>query len=232
MKGDVEFIGVERFRVEGFADPLAHLLVLLIIGVRKRGEHVCISPDTADVLGRAGPLPRDTPGILAAGLEWGHGLQHDLVLPPVTEVVRGCQLVLWLNEDLLQDGFPLVLVHLIHIRLVVRQLVDDTLGDELVQVAVGLAHDHLKHSVELCERNAAGHQEPPPYRWSQAKQCYFELIDRLTGGLNPHVFLLAGTRSEVPGSPDHAYSKRFMCAHMALMEKRGGRRSRELLGTG
>ena len=73
--------------VELAADPLLHVPVVLVLRVADRCEEVGVAPRPAAVLGRAGPLPFDAPGVLGLGLPLDGPLEQDLVPPAVAEVV-------------------------------------------------------------------------------------------------------------------------------------------------
>src|SRR5215213_3189736 len=84
------------------------------------------------------------------------------MLPVVTEVVLVAELRLLTLDHLAQLVPPLVghLGTVIWVRLAVRLAADD----ELVQVGVGPAHDHLENLVQLGEADVGGDLDSPPDR--------------------------------------------------------------------
>src|SRR5207248_1666416 len=77
----------EPFRVKLPAIPLVQFPMARMARVGHCFEEVGISPDPTDILGRAGPLPGDAPGVTDVRLRLQGSLQDDLVLPGVAEVV-------------------------------------------------------------------------------------------------------------------------------------------------
>src|SRR5580693_5985442 len=72
-----------------------------------------IARNAAAVPGRAGPFAARAARITRTGLSGCHGLDHDVVLPAVAEVVLVPQLVAWPvgdGRELLGGGIPVVAV--------------------------------------------------------------------------------------------------------------------------
>src|SRR5204863_8568615 len=77
---------IECFRIERTV-PIQHLLMLLVTGIGQRLEIVCVSINSADILGRTSALPFQTLRICHAWFRWRGAFEEHIVDPAVAEVV-------------------------------------------------------------------------------------------------------------------------------------------------
>jgi hypothetical protein len=83
----IDGLSIEGFGVEGPTDPLQSPVMLGVLGIADGLQELGAPPDAAHILGRAGPLAGDVPGVRDPRLRGKHLLHDDPVLPAVAEIV-------------------------------------------------------------------------------------------------------------------------------------------------
>jgi len=158
---------VERFGVEGAADPLQHGVVFLMLRVADRFQEVLVTLRAATILGWAGPLTGKTARDALAGLAGQDLLDDHLVLPAVSEVVEQCEPRALRRDDLLKRHGKLILrvIHL-SLRIGIVRAVDR----ELVKVAVRPAHRRLQDEIQVAQRGVRRDEHSAPDRGIDVKQ--------------------------------------------------------------
>src|SRR5437879_2732814 len=102
-------------------------------------------------------------------------LQYDIMFPAVTEVVFIQDLVFGLPQNVKE--LDAVLGYVADVDVGVRNPVERSALDELMQVRIAPAHNRLKQGVKLAECSGARHVYPAPDRRSRTPECDLELVD-------------------------------------------------------
>src|SRR5271165_1155991 len=178
-KFPVDFVHREFIRVEPATAPYHYIIVILVVWVSDRFEELGIARDASHILRWACSCPFDAAGILDLRLWFQDFLKEDLMLPGVPEVILVNEPDLPSRLGDLADRNPLLVsfFHLPFPIFVIEGSVVFPPDNELVQMAILPAHDHLKDFVKFPQR-AIRHLNPPPYRWVALFQRELELIDR------------------------------------------------------
>jgi len=156
--GEVE---VEGLGVEG-ANPVAVVLVVLVIGIAKGFEHFRILEGTTAVLGRAGVFAGENCWNRRVLTKGPQGLDGDLVAPVVSEIVDVEKPVSGHDKfaELVFSGVELVITA---IPVVLGSAVASTVDHEHVEVGILPSHGCLDHGVQAGERDHSRDDHPTPY---------------------------------------------------------------------
>ena len=197
----------ETLRIEGTAHPGLRLLVLLGARVGDYPQELLVPGNAPHVFGRTRPLTRHAAGIAQPRRSRQDVLEHDIVLPAVTEIVlvrrpgvrqgevigdpvipsRKGFVIVATVEQLPRDTQP----HRALRRLRIRHL-------ENVQMAVHPTHRILHRHMEIPETVLRGHQNPPPNR----RLCLFQSNAELIYVLCSHAVRPVGCWFNVPHITD------------------------------
>jgi hypothetical protein len=157
---EVGFADAEGILFEGTPNPLKPVPVVRVPWITERFEEVVVAMDAADVLRRTcSPTGLDE-GIKSIALRRKYRLKDDVVLPTIAEIVLVGNAVLRASEKLGDRG-P-VLADSPYTRLATRDPVEDSARLELVQMAIGPAHDRLKAVVQPFQWDVRRHEKASP----------------------------------------------------------------------
>lgn len=158
---------VEPQRIEIFADPFQHLVMLFVLRVRHGIEQRWVTKRAATILRRTGILAGDASDFALARLRFELAFDLDFVPPVVAEIVAIHELCLRFGHAVqMHDGFidqrKLRAEWIGHHRPVA--LAPDL---ELMQMLIFPAHRDLNHVMQVSQHDVARHQHAPPDRWRQ-----------------------------------------------------------------
>jgi hypothetical protein len=137
------------FRLELPACPGQPLVVFFVLGVRNCLKKLLVARCAPDVLGRTCPFATNDSRIPRTG-SWGiDGLEDDIMLPAVTEIVLVDEPIFRPLQYVLEKGASLADSRLVKFP-VRRSVIDITLA-ELVKMPVPPSHRSLEHTMKFEE---------------------------------------------------------------------------------
>ena len=161
----INFLNREGLGIVLAADPIAHFLMLFMVGIGEGGEEFIKTRDASAVVRRTRETSIDTDWAVHIREERQQLLEDDCVLPVITEVIGVDELGAGPSEDTAEPNIAFVLYLRSHADVFrVRSPEVALPGSEFVHVAVVPTHCCLQNIVQFGQGHRRRNKQPPPDR--------------------------------------------------------------------
>src|ERR1039457_1743771 len=168
----------ECLRIEQ-TPPLKHVVMFFVFGIGQDRQVFFIAGRSSYVFWGSAAFAADARRILRGCLRQQDGLQHQVMIPAVTEVIQICELSPHTGHDLPERHAAFIdHLALVHGVVGVGHAVKTAADHELVEMVILPAHDDLQDGVQLGQGSVFPHLDAPPDRRVNVPQCYVQLIQR------------------------------------------------------